>query len=116
MTRVNWSNNVNTKFYGYSAKPKDNVVLTENLSGRTVGHKANSKDVMQIKCSLLLTAEELSSFWSWFNNTLGQMAGAFYCADLGGSSTQLYRFLSVPELEGTDQVWKSINLEIEEVF
>lgn len=116
MTIINWSSKVNTKFFGYSVKPKENVVLTENLSGRIVGHRANTKDIMQISCSLLLTKDELSFFWDWFNNLLGQTAGAFYCSDLGFGSNQLFRFNSIPEQADTDQVYKTINLEIEQVF
>lgn len=105
--------NINDKFYSYSAKPKENVVLTENLSGRVVGHKINSKDIMQMSCSIALTKEETKTFWYWFNNILGQTAGCFTCPAIGSNK---YRFLSIPEPQDTDQTMTYLSLDIEEVF
>lgn len=115
MIQVNFPSNVNTKFFGYKAKPKENVVLSEKLSGRTVGHRANTKDLMTITCSLLLNKTELSAFWEWFNNSLGQTSGAFFCSALG-KENQLYRFTSVPDPQDTDTVYTTLNLELQEIL
>lgn len=119
MIKVNWNSNVNTNFYAYNTKPKNNITITENLSGRAVGYQANTKNIMVIKCSLRLSIQELNIFWSWFNDTLNQMAGSFYCSALDnalGKTNQLYRFTSIPEPEDTDLNYRDLSLEIEEVY
>lgn len=111
MTIVNWPTNVNQKFYAFNKKAKENVELTENLSGRTVGHKINTKNQMIFSCSLKVSKAEEDIFWNWFNDTLGQTAGYFYCAALG---TKLYKFISVPEPQDTNQTHRELSMEIEE--
>ena len=62
---------------------------------------------------LELTKEELALFWTWYNDVLGQNAGAFQCPALGDG---VYRFASVPSPEDTDQKSRVLSMEIEEVF
>lgn len=114
MIQVNWNSNVNTKFFAFSDKPKDNVELTEYLSGRTVGYQRNTKKIMTFSCSLSLRVkDELPAFWNWFNDELGQTAGAFYCPALG---SKLYRFVSVPSPSDTTRTKRTLTMEIEEVY
>lgn len=114
MTITNWSNSVNTKFFAYNNQPKENSVITENLSGRTVGYNVNTRNVMKIKCSIRLTVRtELPEFWRWYTTDLGGLSGAFTCTALGNKN---YRFTSVPSPEDTDLQYRVLNLEIEEVY
>lgn len=114
MILINWSSSVNTKFFSMSVKPKENTEKTEFLSGRQVSWKRNNKDIMQYKLKLNLTVgTELNAFWDWFNNDLGQTAGAFTCSALGN---KYYRFNSVPEPEDTDTTYRTLSLDIEEVY
>lgn len=114
MILTNWKSSVNTKFYSLSSKPKENTQNTEYLSGRVVAWKRNTKDILQISCKLMLKVDtELKDFWDWFNNDLGQTAGAFTCSALGN---KYYRFVSVPQPDDTDTVYRVLSLEIEEVY
>jgi len=115
MIAVNWPSAVNTKFYAGKRKAKENIESSENLSGRVIGHKINSKSIMKISVCLTMTKSEQNSFWAWFNNTLCQTSGLFYCAALG-SEQQLYRFVSIPEQEDTNQLKNEFSMEIEEAF
>lgn len=111
MTIYNWPN-VNKKFYGFNKKAKENVILNENLSGRTIGHKINTKSLMTFSCFLKLSKTEEDIFWSWFNDTLNQTAGNFRCDALG---SQIYRFVSIPDPQDTNQRSRELSMEIEEV-
>lgn len=114
MIFTNWKSGVNTKFYALSRQPKANTELTEYSSGRVVAWQKNTKKQFAISCSLMLRVEdELPLFWSWFNDELGQTAGAFKCEALGD---KYYRFTSVPSPSDTDTVYRVLNLEIEEVY
>ena len=111
---VNWSPNVNKKFFGYNGQPIDNYVVNENLSGRIVGYKRNSSDLFKFSCSIKLSMpEELSAFWVWFTSTLGGLTGTFTCDALG---TKTYRFSDIPSPQNTDRTYRILTLEIEEVY
>lgn len=113
MILTNWPEAVNSNFFSLSYKPKENTEETSYISGRVVAWQKNSKKTMVFSGKLLLDVNsELPYFWSWFNDTLGQTAGAFTCAAIG---TAAYRFTSVPEPEDTDNFKRVINLEFEEV-
>lgn len=113
MILSNWPNGVNSKFYSYSDKPKSNTETIEYKSGRVVTWQKNTKKTKEIKCKLCLKiADELPLFWAWFNDTLGQTAGAFTCSALGSS---YYRFTNTPEPEDTDTTTRVLNIELEEV-
>lgn len=113
MLQSTWPNGCNTKFFAFNSKPKDNVQLTEFISGRVVGYRKNTKAQMQIKCQVRFSKNELATFWSWFNDTIGQTSGAWLCSALG---TGYYRFISVPEPQDTEQKYRILSLEIEEVL
>ena len=110
-----WPSNINMKFYAGKKTPKENVELTENLSGRVIGHRINTKSLMKISCSIRLSKNEQLIFWDWFNNTICQTSGSFYCSGLG-SEEQLYRFTSIPDVQDTEQKYNELSLELEEVF
>lgn len=113
MIQSQWPTTVNNRFFAYNEKPKDNVVLSEYISGRVVGYQRNTKKLKTIKCSIKLRIkDELPLFWTWFNDTLGQTAGAFSCAALGNG---LYRFTAIPEPANTDLKYRVLTLELEEV-
>lgn len=114
MTLVTWPNNVNKKFFAFNEQAKDNTIITENLSGRTTGKQINTRNIMQFNCSIKLDKpEELSAFWDWYNDTLGQTAGAFTCSALGDKQ---YRFTDTPSPSDTNQKYRILDLSIEEVY
>ena len=112
MTTVSWPENIPTKFFSGNDKPKENTQTTSFLSGRQVSWRTNTKNLMTYKVRLELTHAELALFWTWFNDTLGQNANAFTCSALGDS---VYKFISVPEPQDTDQRTRVLAMEIEEV-
>ena len=112
----NWPDGVNTKFYAGKRTAKENVEFTENISGRVVGHKINSKALMKISVSIKMTKLEQNIFWAWFNDGICQTSGFFYCPALGDDPNQLYRFTSIPESEDTNQKVNEFNLDIEEAL
>lgn len=116
MIIANWPAGVNTKFYAGKRTAKENVELTENISGRVVGYKINSKALMKISVSIKMTKLEQNIFWAWFNEGICQTAGYFFCPALGYDPNQLYRFTSIPDSEDTNQKANEFNLEIEEVL
>lgn len=61
---------------------------------------------------MLNTSDELPTFWDWFNDILGQTAGAFSCGALGDG---YYRFIQIPDPEDTDTLNRVLSLELEEV-
>lgn len=115
MTIEPWSNSVNKKFFSFSKKPKENATVTEFLSGRTVAYKNNERDLFTYSCNIDLDKEsgELEAFWTWFNSSLGGLAGVFSCDAIGSA---YYRFTSVPEPQDTDQIRTTLNLNFEEVY
>lgn len=113
MIQVLWPYGVNTRFFAKNEKPINNVVINEYMSGRKVGYQLNTKGAMSINCSLLLNVDtELETFWDWYNNELCGTAGSFKCTALG---SKVYRFAAIPEPSDTDNAFRRIDLEIEEV-
>lgn len=113
MIYTQWPNECNSKFFSFNSKPKDNVLTTEFISGRTVGFLKNSKNIMTISCSIRFDKTEQDIFWNWFNDDLGQTAGAFICPALGD---KYYKFTSIPEPEDTNQRFRVLKLEIKEIY
>jgi len=108
-----WPQAVNSKFFSGNNRPKENTETVSFLSGRKVSYQINTKKLMTYKLKLKLTKTELALFWTWFNDVLGQNANAFSCKSLGNS---VYRFVSIPEPEDTDQQNRVLSMEIEEVY
>lgn len=107
-----WPSGVNTKFFSYSSSPKENTETSEFISGRTVSWQKNTKKTNNIECKIMLSVgTELNTFWTWFNDTLGQTAIPFTCSALGSS---YYRFTALPNEDDTDQAYKTLTLSIEE--
>lgn len=113
MTVTSWSANVNSNFFGFNDKPKDNTKKTSYLSGRITAYQANTRNVMTFSCSLQLSKEELSTFWTWFNDELGGTAGVFTCPSLGNRH---YRFVEIPEPQNTNQQFRVLSMTIEEDY
>lgn len=113
MEIIDWDENINTKFYSFSKKPVENTKMTEFMSGRRIGSQINTKKLMFFTCKLRLTKAEEDLFWTWFNDELGQTVNCFTCPAL---SSNYLQFVSIPEPDGTDQKWTTLNLEIQEVF
>lgn len=107
-----WPSSINSKFYAYNSKPKSNTETQEFSSGRVIAWQKNTKKQFLINCKVMLTAEELPIFWAWYNDILGQNAGAFSCEALGD---KYYRFTETPEPEDTDTQYRVLTLNIEEV-
>ena len=112
MTVYSWPQNVNSKFFSGNDQPVGNTEEVTYLSGRRVSWQINTKKIMSYKLKLSLTKTELGYFWTWFNDTIGQKAGAFPCAGLGNG---VYRFKSIPSPEDTNQTTRVLSMEIEEV-
>lgn len=113
MTVYTWPETVNTKFFSGNDQPKENTETVSFLSGRQVSYQINTKKIMIYKVKLEVTKTELALFWTWFNDVLGQNASAFTCSALGNG---VYRFVSIPSPEDTDQKTRVLSMEIEEVF
>lgn len=113
MIRTTWPETINQKFYAFNENAKENIELSENLSGRIVGHKVNTKSIMQYSFSVKFTKSELGTFWAWFNNILGQTSGAFSCDALGSG---FFRFTEIPTPEGTNQTYREISCKVEQFF
>lgn len=108
-----WDSTINTRFFGFSEKPKERTKKTEYLSGRVTAYNTNTRSVMTFSCSIRLKKNELKRFWAWFNDELGGTAGVFTCAALGG---KYYRFSEIPEPQDTGQKYRTLDLSIEEVY
>lgn len=113
MIKTSWPTTINQKFYAFQENPKENVELSENLSGRIIGHKINSKSIMQYSFTIKFTKSELGAFWAWFNNILGQTSGAFTCSALGSG---FFRFTEIPSPEDTNQTYREISCKVEQFF
>lgn len=113
MNVYTWPSTVNTRFFSGNDKPKANTETVSYLSGRQVSYQINTKKLMTFKVKLKVTKAELALFWTWYNDVLGQNANAFTCTALGNS---VYRFVSIPDPEDTDQTTRVLSMEIEEVF
>ncbi|WP_294429903.1 hypothetical protein [uncultured Treponema sp.] len=113
MTIETWPSNVNSNFFAFSEKPKDNTKKTEYLSGRVTSYQINTRNVMTFSCSLQMSKEELSSFWTWYNDELGGLSGVFSCTALG---TKNYRFAEIPEPQDTNQLFRVLSMNIEEAY
>lgn len=110
---VSYPTNINSKFFAYNSKPKDNAILDEKMSGRTIGILANTKNTMQISCSIAYRIpDELNIFWHWYQEVLGGLTGVFTCPALG---TKMYRFISTPEPSDTNQTLRVLSFNLEEV-
>lgn len=113
MNVVEWPSYINDRFFSGNDQPKANTETTSFLSGRQVSWQKNTKKIMTYKLKLKLSKTELASFWTWFNDVLGQNANAFTCTGLGNG---VYRFVSVPSPDDTNQKSRVLSMEIEEVF
>lgn len=123
MVVVDWPEDVNQKFFGLNESPKDNEVLTEMASGRVVGRKLNTREIMTFSCSLEFEKyTELKKFWKWYTDALGGLTGAFRCKALDeeqrleDGAVRYYRFSEKPEPQDTSQKYRVISMRIEEVY
>lgn len=113
MNVIAWPETIPSRFFSGNDQPKANTETTSFLSGRQVSWQINTKKIMTYKMKLQLTKKQLSLFWTWFNDVLGQNANAFTCPAIGSGT---YRFVSVPSPEDTNQKTRVLSMEIEEVF
>lgn len=114
MLKTTWLNTINQKFFNLNEQVKANTTDTEYTSGRVVTFQRNTKKQMVLTCKIMFTVDtELPLFWAWFNDVLGQTAGAFTCSALGN---KYYRFTSIPSPEDTNRNYRVLNLELEEVI
>lgn len=112
MTITTWPETVNTRFFAYNKQLKENVVVSEFVSGRVSGYKKNSRPQFTYNCSLMMTKEEEADFWAWFE-AMGTTLGAFSCSALG---VGYFRFVSVPTPQDTDQTHTTLEMEIEDLY
>ena len=113
MTVVEWPSTISTKFFSGNDQPKANTETTSFMSGRQVSWRINTKNLMTYKLKLQLTKAQLALFWAWFNDQLGQNANAFTCPAIGNG---IYRFVSIPSPDDTNQTKRILSMEIEEVY
>ena len=114
MNVIAWpTTSFNDRFFSGNDQPKANTETTSFLSGRQVSWQINTKKIMTYKVKIQFTKTELALFWTWFNDVLGQNANAFTCTGLGSA---VYRFVSVPSPDDTNQKKRILSMEIEEVY
>lgn len=113
MTVVEWPSTISTSFFSGNDQPKANTETTSFMSGRQVSWRINTKNLMTYKLKLQLTKAQLALFWTWFNDQLGQNANAFTCPAIGNG---IYRFVSIPSPDDTNQTKRILSMEIEEVY
>ncbi len=113
MTITDWNANINSKFFAFNEKPKDNTKKTDYVSGRVTAYNVNTRNVMTFSCSLQLNKTELALFWEWYNEDLGGLSGVFRCPALGSA---LYRFSEIPDPQDTNQQFRVLSMNIEEVY
>ena len=120
---IEWSENVNTRFYGQDGTYVENWEEVEYKSGRRVYYLKNTLPAKSIAVNLMLNdrkAErvdgktEFEWFLYWYEYVCKSGTETFYLTDLiSGNSTREYRLTEVPTWEG--QAFKEVTLTIEEV-
>lgn len=122
MTLTTWPSGINTDFFNFSQAPEDNYIIQEYASGRKSVILKNTRFRKKITCSLSLKVKnnEYSSFWTWFTDVLGGLAGAFTCSALdsatGLNSGTYYRFTETPSNSNTTLTFRTLSLSLEEVY
>lgn len=112
---VEWSTNVNMKFYGMTRATEENVIKTQFESGRERYRLKNSSPKIAFSVQLdLNTKAEERAFWDWYNDTLLSRTETVYLPDfLGGTTGKEYRMTEEPSIEG--QRPKVLTLTFKEV-
>lgn len=117
-----WSEHVNTKFYGQDGGYKENTEKVEFKSGRTVEYLKNSVPKKTHALNLSVKDKgtkktdgktEFEYFLEWYENTVKSGTVPFYLPDvITGSNTKLYKI----KVDGwTGQRNKEISITLEEV-
>lgn len=112
---VEWSADVNQKFYGMTRTTEENIITTKFESGRERTRLKNSeaKKVFSVQLDIATRAEE-RIFWDWYNNTLLSRAETVFLPDfLGGRTRKEYRMTEEPSGGGIEP--KTLTLTFKEV-
>ena len=120
---IEWSENVNTRFYGQDGTYVENWEEVEYKSGRRIYYLKNTLPAKSIAVNLMLNdrkAErvdgktEFEWFLYWYEYVCKSGTETFYLTDLiSGNSTREYRLTEAPTWEG--QAFKEVTLTLEEV-
>ena len=103
-----------SKLYGVQTGYVDNAITTEFDSGRVLSVQRNSKNKRRYSVSYMATRAQETTFFNWYENTLGGNAGTFTAPSLrGDGTTQTYRIEGTPTSSGMNL--KQINMEWVEV-
>lgn len=112
---VEWSADVNKKFYGMTRSTEENIITTKFESGKERTRLKNSapKMVFSVQLDLSTRAEE-RTFWDWYDNTLLSRTETVFLPDfLGSSEGKEYRMMEEPSCEGIEP--KTLTLTFKEV-
>lgn len=102
------------KLYGVQTGYADNAIVTEFDSGRRVAIQKNSKNKRRYSVSYAATKAQETTFFNWYENTLGGNAGTFTAPSLrGDGTTQTYMIEGTPTSSGMNI--KSISMTWVEV-
>lgn len=102
------------KLFGVQTGYVDNAITTEFDSGRVVAVQRNSKNKRRYSVSYAATKDQETTFFNWYENTLGGNAGTFTAPSLRDlTTTQEYRIEGTPTSSGLNI--KTINMEWVEV-
>ena len=112
MTIYDWPEGVPKKIYGLKRSMEDNRVVTESESGIVLQWAKNTFVPLIFSFGLHLTDSEEAIFFNWVRGTLGGGAGYFRFS-LDGGTPQVYRFVSMPDSDGSTG-FKDVQCEIEE--
>lgn len=89
------------KLFGVQTGYVDNAITTEFDSGRVVSVQRNSKNKRRYSVTYAATKAQETTFFNWYENTLGGNAGTFTAPSLrGDGSTQEYRIEGTPTSSG----------------
>lgn len=119
----NWSEYVNTNFYGQDGSYNDNTEKVEFKSGRTVRYLRNSvpKKTHALQLRVKDTGfpkvdgrTEFEWFLHWYEVIIKSGTLPFYLPDvITGGDVKLYKLTETPSWRGLR--YKEININIEEV-
>ena len=102
------------KLFGKQTGYVDNAITTEFDSGRRISTQRNSVNRRRYAVSYAATPAQETTFFNWYENTLGGNAGTFTAPSLrGDGTTQTYQFEGTPTSEGLNI--RTINMQWVEV-
>lgn len=104
------------KLYGVQLGYEDNAIVTQFDSGRRIATQRNSKNKRKYAVSYAATQAQKTTFFNWYENTLGGNAGTFTAPSLrGDGTTQAYMIVETPTAPENGSAIVEINMQWVEV-